>query len=415
MSRAFPEAPSTWVPPTPTAGKSYQIELVTPMVGGGAAAGQVDLDFPIRPTAIRGHLRHWWRLVRGHSLGEAMWRREEEIFGSTEFPSPVTVLMKRGSKEPRLFPIKNISPTSTHGYILFPAIDKQQDLLTEGYQFELILKACTPDELKRRRATQNSSRKPSEQLPSIINPIDDDLDSAIDAWITFGGVGARTRRGCGALRLVGRSQQLTEAVPPAHFLQSMLRQMPAESKVFQPENSVPHLAAWEIVIELLKKFRQSVPARRGEPRRKFPEAETLRRITGRRSSRSRPIPERDLPSGFPRAELGLPIVFQFKDGNDPETTNVLPSGVDSDGKTLKRMASPLILKPIPISPTHSHPSIILLRKPKDLLVDVVDAVTHQPVTGHQFSEYPNSPLSESATGSAIEAFIKYSGFNEVNR
>ena len=49
-------------------------------MGGGASTGNVDLDFPIRTTAIRGHLRHWWRLIRGQSLGNKMRQREEEIF-----------------------------------------------------------------------------------------------------------------------------------------------------------------------------------------------------------------------------------------------------------------------------------------------------------------------------------------------
>src|SRR5437764_717146 len=67
--------------------KTYAVEVITPLVGGGVEAGRIDERFPIRATAIRGHLRHWWRLTIGRSLGAGMWRREEEIFGSTEFPS----------------------------------------------------------------------------------------------------------------------------------------------------------------------------------------------------------------------------------------------------------------------------------------------------------------------------------------
>jgi CRISPR-associated protein Cmr1 len=129
MSRVIPDVPKDWKPPQTGSGRSYEIELITPMVGGGATAGKVDPDFPIRPTAIRGHLRYWWRLVRGHSLGDGLWRREEEIFGSTEFPSPVTVIVSPGPKKPTLYTIGGIKPTSTHGYVLFPAIDKGHDLL----------------------------------------------------------------------------------------------------------------------------------------------------------------------------------------------------------------------------------------------------------------------------------------------
>lgn len=412
MPREIPDVPKGWQPPQPGSGRSYEIELITPMFGGGATAGKVDPDFPIRPTAIRGHLRHWWRLVRGLSLGDGMWQREEEIFGSTEFPSPVTVIVSPGAKKPKLYPIGGIKPTSTRGYVLFPAIDKGHDLLEHGYQFRLMLSIIPSDELHLRRNGQNRKRKPTEQLPAEIAPIEEDVLAAMRAWVLFGGMGARIRRGCGALRVIKESEPLL-ASQPDQLLKRTLREMPAEAQVFQAQSPVPHLEAWERVIELLKSFRQPPPARRGEPRRKFPEAETLRRITRVRGHRNRSIPESDLPSGFPRAELGLPIVFQFKDGSGPDGETALPHGNDSDGKPLQRMGSPVILKPISVSPTHSLPTIIVLHRPKNLTVDVASA-TGQPVAGAQFAGYPNSPLA-GTTGSAVEAFINFSGFTEVTR
>jgi CRISPR-associated protein Cmr1 len=48
----------------------------------------------------------------------------------------------------------------------------------------------------------------------------------------------------------------------------------------------------------------------------------------------------DMPiESFPRAELGLPIVFHFKDNQDPSESELCPVGH-------KRMASPIILRPI---------------------------------------------------------------------
>ena len=410
MSREIPDLPKGWKPPQPDAGRSYEIELITPMVGGGATAGKVDLDFPIRPTAIRGHLRHWWRLVRGHSLGEGMWRREEEIFGSTEFPSPVTVAVKRGLEEPKLYPIGDISSTSTRGYVLFPSIDKQQDLLTKGYQFQLGISVIAAGDLQRRRAAQNRNRKPTEQLPSTIEPIDGDIDAALKSWVIFGGIGARTRRGCGSLRVFKESKLMFLSASPNDLLKQVLREMPKDFRVYQANQRLPHLLAWERCIELLKNFRQ--PGR-SVPRRKFPEAETLRRISGRRGLRNRVVPESELPNGFPRAELGLPIVFQFKDGSGPDGMTALPHGLDSERKQLQRMASPIILKPVPVSATESIQTLIVLRRPKGLLVDVTGA-SNQPVTGPQFASYPSSPLA-STSGSAIEAFINFSRFTEVPR
>jgi CRISPR-associated protein Cmr1 len=189
--------------------------------------------------------------------------------------------------------------------------------------------------------------------------------------------------------------------------------MPQDFRVYQSDQRLPHLAAWERTIDLLKRFRQQMPAHRGESRKKFPEAETLRRITGKRGRRNRPIPESELPSGFPRAELGLPIVFQFKDGSGPDGMTALPHGVDSKGNQLQRMASPVILKPIPASATESIPTLIVLRRPTGLTVDV-EGAANQPVTGEQFAKYEVSPLkSFSEEGSAVEAFIKFSGYRRV--
>jgi CRISPR-associated protein Cmr1 len=405
MPREIPDFPKDFKKPTVDEGGCYDIELITPMVGGGATAGVVDPDFPIRPTAIRGQLRHWWRLTRGLSLGAGMWLREEEIFGSTEFPSPVTISVKPLAKTADLYPIRDIRPTSTRGYVLFPSIDKQQDILKHGYQFRLNVTTCTAGQLQKRRAAQNRNRKPTEQLPPAIEPIQDQLDDALKAWLLFGGIGARTRRGCGSLRL------LKEPMP---VLKDILKRMPQGFRVFQAGSQTDHLKAWEQLIEILKKFRQQMPAGRGTPRKKFPEAESLRRISGKRKRGTQSIPEQDMPTGFPRAELGLPIVFQFKDGSGPDGVTALPHGLDASGMALQRMSSPVILKPIPVSPTHSVPAIIEVHRPMGLTVDVAGQ-SKLLVSDPEFAQYPNSPLAESKSGSAIEAFIKFTGFTEVQR
>lgn len=121
MPRQIPDCPTDIPIPKRRESRSYEIELITPMVGGGAVAGEVDFDFPIRPTAIRGHLRYWWRLIRGHSLGEGRWRREEEIFGSTEFPSPIEIRISNWSK-PELFPASHFDRFGPESFALFSEV-----------------------------------------------------------------------------------------------------------------------------------------------------------------------------------------------------------------------------------------------------------------------------------------------------
>ena len=69
----------------------------------------MDYDQPIRESAIRGHLRFWWRATRGaacKNANELSKRKEKpEIFGHTEQASQIQVVthyetteVKRNSK-----------------------------------------------------------------------------------------------------------------------------------------------------------------------------------------------------------------------------------------------------------------------------------------------------------------------------
>src|SRR5262249_7180949 len=105
----------------------YEIEIVTPMVGGGVQAGVPDPRFPVRQPAIRGHLRHWWRLTSGQRFlpeTAALWQREEEIFGSTEFPSPLEVRVLGQPQIQRCNP----SDLNSLASALFAAIAHEQDV-----------------------------------------------------------------------------------------------------------------------------------------------------------------------------------------------------------------------------------------------------------------------------------------------
>jgi CRISPR-associated protein Cmr1 len=410
MPQDVPVCPSKKPSPAPEATRSYEIELITPMVGGGANAGEVDPSFPIRPTAIRGHLRHWWRLMHGQSLGEGMWRREEEIFGSTEFPSPLRVRVEAS-------PIANwVEPAEIGNpglkYFLFPSIENEQRLAREGFTFRLDLTWENEDGLGKRRAAQNlcRARESKPALPNRIASPDQEIDLATRAWLTFGGVGARTRRGCGAL-FVEKSTPAWRVDDEQSWLRQFLLPGSGIEKILCLQQPLSHLEAWRRVAETWKSFRQPGPARRGEPRRRFPEAETIRRATGRRSRRGRAAAESEAPSGFPRAELGLPIIFQFKDAADPEPTTVNRSGCDAEGQPFQRMASPFILKPFAARKDRSIPMIVLLRTPS------VSSVRVSPTPrGDQVFPVLGSPIVDSPAGSAIEAFLKFAdaaGFTEV--
>ena len=65
MPKEIPDCCSKKPNPAPEAGRSYEIELITPIFGGGVEPRVNDPSFPIRTTAIRGQLQFWWRATVG--------------------------------------------------------------------------------------------------------------------------------------------------------------------------------------------------------------------------------------------------------------------------------------------------------------------------------------------------------------
>jgi CRISPR-associated protein Cmr1 len=181
-----------------------------------------------------------------------------------------------------------------------------------------------------------------------------EVEAALWAWETFGGIGARTRRGFGALRLVqvgDRPVRLPKTGEVEAWVREGLRRHVVDGEW---PAGVPHLsrnwynlevkvtknrqtpkAAWTYLIRCLKKFRQARNS--GVGRSRWPEPDAIRRLTGRRSAKhNQALLAIDK---FPRAAFGLPVVFHFKDSGDPQDT--ILQGEDYD-----RLASPLILRPL---------------------------------------------------------------------
>jgi CRISPR/Cas system CMR-associated protein Cmr1 (group 7 of RAMP superfamily) len=67
----------------------------------------------------------------------------------------------------------------------------------------------------------------------------------------------------------------------------------------------------------------------------------------------------NLSRTFPRASLGLPILFQFKTAGDPYPTNMLNAFNSQE----LRLASPVIIKPWGISEHEAIPMLLSLNTP----------------------------------------------------
>ena len=175
-----------------------------------------------------------------------MWQREEEVFGSTEFPSPVTV---RVLDRPEL---QLIDPSygdrfGPIAYALFSAVENQQQVVKEGVSWRLHLSWDGAAGLAARRQAQNAHLKKNRRapLPDTIEDITADLDSAFKAWCAFGGLGARTRRGCGAVHCASIAPELPDLF--------------GKVLVGRPQSNA--LEAWKEAVKAYRDFRQS-------PRRK---------------------------------------------------------------------------------------------------------------------------------------------------
>lgn len=57
----------------------FDVEFVTPCFLGGA-----DGNADIRVAPFKNLLRRWWRIANGHLSPEELWKKESELFGSTE-------------------------------------------------------------------------------------------------------------------------------------------------------------------------------------------------------------------------------------------------------------------------------------------------------------------------------------------
>jgi CRISPR-associated protein Cmr1 len=423
MPREVPSFPEKWQKPAYGVGTTYDIELITPLFGGVEPRIN-DVSFPIRPTEIRGQLQFWWRATVGARCTSTQQLREaqDRVWGSTERASPVVVrveLLQVDNPQPCAYYEKDRNNPSQYrsmprwsppfentslSYALFP------------FQGKLANKR-TVIQVRPAECIHQARFRLIVECPRNLWP---EVEVALRAWIQFGGLGSRTRRGCGALFC--RDFAPEDASQLAEIWNEFLnnsypvREWPtlAECILLDPSPKSA-IQAWDAAIRLLRDFRQGVgigrnPGQQNRPgRSRWPEPETLRRVTGARFSRHQRLQQ--IPdNAFPRAEFGLPIVFHFidKDRGDPPDTVLYPAG------DFERMASPLILKPLALANGEFLSLIVLLKTQPLTAVRLLQDDTPLPlpnptlIRDPSLTQYQNSPMNgRSASGSALEAFVHF--------
>lgn len=330
-----------------------EFEVITPMMGGGSRTREADEVSVVRATSVLGNLRFWWRACKAADFADldALAKREGEIWGKMSKPSAVRLRVEC-TNAGRAVDGFDFKSTVTPAYAAFPLQENRRERIPtgkvrEGIVFRLAL-----------------------SYPSALHA---DVEAAIWAWVHFGGIGARTRRGFGCLYLSKTSMSDWKAEnrdalhsklsqdwpryvsqnPPGESIKAVPKLPTKPSGLSLGRTSGDARMIWHRTIQEYGRFRQNRNAG-NEPNRpgrsRWPEPDTIRRITGQHAAQHRPICSVE---GFPRAYYGLPIVFHFKDAADP-------ADVTLQGRKYDRRASPLLLKPVALASRKCVPLGILL-------------------------------------------------------
>jgi len=350
-----------------------EYQLITPLFGGGVAPGECDPVTVIRGTEIRGQLRFWWRATRGGRFTDikALKEEEDKIWGAPYKKG------EKGVSHEETVQITVEVPTQGKGISLYPFTEDENGR-TRFHNDKAPTYAAFPLQTSLGSVQANVSFTLTISFPATKRP---DIEAALWAWETFGGIGARTRRGFGALRCKAikendrpvpvdlpsatqenvsnwiRKKLELHVAPgslPAHV--PHLRRQPVENKHFKlvvRNNNSNVMGIWSYLIDSLKSFRQmrhqsTIPGANYPGRSMWPEPSAIRQITGQSHPRHRnPIPNPAV-NKFPRAAFGLPIIFQFKDSNkhNPNDPQRDPRKTALELENYDRLASPLILKPL---------------------------------------------------------------------
>lgn len=392
MALLIPDfGPMAKLPESKEAWQEIYCELVTPLHGGGVVARESDEKLPVRVTAIRGQLRFWWRLLaqqKWNLSGQSLREAEFRLWGGIGEKATASLVFLRVQIQNKLQEASLSDYVGPLGYALFTARATQTGLPEmklgkEGLRW-----------IVQWRLSEKANETDKQQVLETLR-----------WWVNFGGVGARTRRGCGAFVVKDSSNPV--------FKQplSVDEVMQAGCKLVLRPSTNHALVAWKEAVQRLRDFRQgkevgrnpSSDIKKPAGRSRWSEPDEIRRITRTYSDRHKP----EHPAGdlFARGVFGMPIIFHFVGGDEPADTTLQP-------KCKERMASPLIIRPVWDGKGGFQAAALSLPLDKVLNVSVElkkqNKETVHPVTLWEESKARQvKPLSENGGGNPIDAFLNY--------
>lgn len=357
---------------------TIRVALVTRQFGGGATPREPDLSNWLRSASVRGALRFWWRATARHRSVAEMWQNEAAIFGAAAVevngqkkggPGKLAVVVRcqpvnASEQSSKVFDPLPGSPDPVAYFPAQPLGQTASKLLNPSNT-----RVIADIELRGHGLTDN-------QYSEVIE--------ALRAWIVFGGSGARTRRGAGAVTCASLADATLLGVPLTNnelniWLQKYFNAQRLEGNFFQiagfescwiTELTDTAEDAHHILLRSWREVRQRRPhpdswqGAKDWGITRWPEADALRIIfstfarwsgmNGAPGVTHSPIEGHAGKS--PRAHLGLPIGIKFKDTTpnsihqirgtleqvDPRATSELIAK-GATGDKVERYASPVLL------------------------------------------------------------------------
>ncbi|TWI62863.1 CRISPR-associated protein Cmr1 [Desulfobotulus alkaliphilus] len=398
--------------------KTFSLELITPMMGGDSESWVLHPEQPVRGQSVKGQLRFWWRTMQSESEPKKLLQKENEIWGGKvtaegkeeriQSPVKIAVLEQAVSRKSqaalneRGFAIEgDVIPV----FVAFPVTsaiknDKKEVLFIESLSFTLQV-SC----------------------PASLWPV---VEKTLKLWVLFGGIGARTRRGCGSL-----------------YCEELMAEFKDEKDIYQFVNAFQNngkeldyprihgavlavksagtdtAAAWRGLITSYSGFRQDRRPNKPTPGRSYwPEPDAIRTLTRQQSKNHKP----EHPDGvwFPRAAFGLPIITKFNTrGNgmgDPDPQ------VELAPVKAGRWPSPVILKALRLPDGKALRMALVLKQafPEALELKQGRLKFDVPVSANPFAPAPGKKMMKTRQGAELrqdetlyQALFRELGLEEV--
>lgn len=336
----------------------FNIQFITPCFCGGADQARSEIRVP----SIRGQLRWWYRALGGRL------DQESRLFGSADqnygmsklllrikgFQSPgSTALYRKNTIQTRQGPKQEFTHEATCKYLWHFLKQQKRTPIPEESTFSLWISSKKADDLKQGIA-------------------------AAAAWIVFGSLGARGRRGAGAMKLDnlyldGISDENSTLKPYIKRISAAIR---------QPEIEVFFKSVWEAIRLGINTTEQSIPFSMRIIDRCFDETQGIevvelmaKKWRELRCSKSfggyscnklgradhdetAALMQNELKAEdikIRRAVMGMPYVQDFRRGPRIEWSGKLPNHEDI---TISRMSSPFHLRPVSVN-NRLYPAVLI--------------------------------------------------------